>query len=188
MKRRTRKQWYEYHQASSRDAAREPVLERNASELAAARRQIEEIRSKVQIAMQARPWSSRIAGLFGLKTEYESRVLVPLRSAIAQADIRLKATLERSQLELRQAEERGIEQYRADHALRKQEAVARAARVIERKRERRIQYLERSQAIRSAARFLKLLLIGQQANEEAFVTCFYCGISIEAGLSHLEHK
>ncbi|MCC7081810.1 MAG: HNH endonuclease [Burkholderiales bacterium] len=128
-----------------------------------------------------------MAQFFGVRNQYTIQRIAPLRQVLHEAEIQLSSLLSRQHEDLRRADSRGAEQYQIAHAQRKEEAAAQAVRAVERKAERRIRYLERSPAIRSAARFLKQVLIRQQASANA-VSCFYCRVTLSASESHLEHK
>jgi 5-methylcytosine-specific restriction endonuclease McrA len=167
---------------------RSVVDERYAPEMDSIQRRVRAVRLKVDAAARREPCLSRIAAFFGFQTTYRSQALAPLQLEAKELQRRLHDTLTRRKQEYKQANEHGASEYRAAHSLRKQEAEARVERVLERKRERRIRYLERSPAIRSAARFLKRILIKQHAPDGELSTCFYCDVKMNPNRMHLEHK
>lgn len=188
VKRRTRKKWYAYHLSKAQDAARSEVMSFVAKDIENIQRARDEARRNVHIAQHEEPWLSRLLGFFGVETQYRRDVLQPLQRDVTLATRALGDVLERRRQQLDEAACRGAEEYHEARELRKQEAEARAERVVQRKQERRVQYLERSPAIRSAGRFLKRLLIRQHSSDGTSITCFYCGVTIAASQSHLEHK
>jgi 5-methylcytosine-specific restriction endonuclease McrA len=145
-------------------------------------------RAQLASAEAREPWLSRVATFFGFRTEYGTQVLFPLMAELHRQELSLSDLRKSYRTEIQQASKRGSEEYQSAHALRRQETAARAERTAQRKQERRIQYLERSPAIRSAARFFRRLLIQLHITEDKYVACFYCGVSIPAAESHLEHK
>lgn len=57
-----------------------------------------------------------------------------------------------------------------------------------RREERRIQYLERSKSIRSAQRYLKIVLIESAINDEGLIRCYYCNEIVSVNNVHIDHK
>lgn len=188
MKRRTRKQWYQYHLTKAQEEARDAVAAVYSQEIEnirAAQRQAWNAYTK---ARQSEPVKSRFMAFFGTESQYRHQVLAPLQSDLAVANRALSDALERQKQRLDEATRQGTENYREANELRRQEAEARAQRVAHRKYERRLRYLEVSPALRSAARPLKEHLLKEQSEDGLSVSCFYCHIVIPAGASHLEHK
>jgi 5-methylcytosine-specific restriction endonuclease McrA len=188
MKRRTRKQWYQYHLARAQDLACEQVFSMFAAEI----KNIEEAEANAQRALREATrnesiWSG-LASLFGHTTSYRRDYIIPLLEALRTICRARDDLLTRRQSALFEARKIGENTYISSRDKRRSEAAARAARVAAKKDERRIRYLERSPAIRSAARFFRKLLINEATKERDFVICYYCRCEIAPFESHLEHK
>lgn len=188
MKRRTRKQWYEYHLGKAQQAERDAVTTAYSHELESVRAAQRHAWSAFTNARENEPLKSRLSALLGIKSLYRSQILAPSQSDLAVADRALSDALERHKQRLEEATRRGEENYCEARELRRQEAEARAQRVAQHKYEHRLCYLEVSPALRSAARPLKEHLLKEQSADGLSVSCFYCNIVIPTGASHLEHK
>jgi len=139
-------------------------------------------------AMQHEPLKSRMQSLVGIDSIYRKDVLSPLENDAKVADRALSDALIRYGALLKEAEKNGAENYHLAREARKLESEARAQRVTQRRYEQRLRYLEKSPALRSAARPLKEHLIQSQSKDGQFIECYYCQKLIAAGESHLEHK
>jgi len=188
MKRRTRRQWYEYHLEQSQRAARSAVMSRFSAVVERAEQGLKNASTQLETAKKHEPFLSSILAFFGIDTSHHSLHVQPIQTKVRQCQKQLSEILELRRAEIIEAESQGAEQYRAEHALRKENLHAREERAAQRAHEHRIRYLERSPSIRSAARFLKAILIKEQAPDGSNVTCFYCGTAISVLSSHLEHK
>lgn len=187
-RRRTRKDWYQYHLEKSQKEEQQRVENVFGHELREAKEAQEAAWKAYTDARQREPLSSRLAAVIGKESEYRREILIPLREdfhvterAMSDARVRLRQRLGEAKLT-------GTESYLEEHAARKLEAEARAQRVTQRKYERRLKYLEQSPAIRSASRPLKDHLIQEQSEDGESITCYYCEQAIPIGESHLEHK
>lgn len=187
-RRRTARQWYQYHLGRSKRDAQERVERNFAPVLDKAEAELRVEQTRLSSARQGQPFLSRVLGFFGIDTDYQTQVITPLKRNVQECQTRLYGISERLGVEVERASERGASDYESARAFRKQERIAQAERVAERAAQRRIRYLEQSPSIRSAARFLKTLLITREAREGSYVSCFYCGVQVNAGSSHLEHK
>jgi len=188
MKRRTRRQWYQYHQQKAEDAEKAIVVSRFADAITRAEQAVADAVTQIERALKLEPRWSTFLSIFGIDTAYRRTNVEPLRYQLNERRALLNSITERRRVELIAAIHEGRANYNEAHAERQEELIARQERVAERAHERRIRYLERSPSIRSAARFLKSILIKQHANDTEYVICFYCGVELRASESHLEHK
>ncbi|MBI2920099.1 MAG: HNH endonuclease [Planctomycetes bacterium] len=188
MRRRTRKQWYQYHLAKAQEDARDVITSVYSQEIERIRGVQEQAWKAFTKARENEPVKSKLLAFFGPESQYRIEILTPLKSDLAVADRALSDALERQRQRLEEATRQGTENYLEAREQRRQETEARDQRVAQREYERRLRYLEVSPAIRSAARPLKEHIIKQQSEDGLSVTCFYCHIVISAGASHLEHK
>lgn len=187
MKRRTRRQWYEYHLEQSQRAARSAVMSRFSAVVERAEQGLKNASTQLETAKKHEPFLSSILAFFGIDTSHHSLHVQPIQTKVNQCQKQLSEILEQRRAEIIEAESQGAEQYRAEHALRKEKLHAWEEGAAQRAHEHRIRYLERSPRIRSAARYLKSILIKEQA-QDGYVKCFYCGAVISDLSSHLEHK
>ena len=188
MKRRTRKQWYKYHLNQAQDLACEPVYSIFAPEI----ENIEEAEAEAQRALREATrnesiWSG-LASFFGYTTSYRGNCIIPLLEDLRTIKRARNDLFSRRESALSEARKVGEKNYFGSREERRAEAEARATRVAAKKAERRIRYLERSPAIRSAAKFFRKLLINEATTERDFVICYYCKCEIAPFQSHLEHK
>ena len=188
MKRRTRKQWYEYHLAKAQKEAQDEAKARYSHEIENLRRVHGQALREFTQAREKEPAKSWFSAFFGAESQYRREVLEPLQSDLAAASRALTDALERQRQRLEEAARQGTQNYLEARELRCQEADARAERVAQHNYERRLRYLEESPALRSAARYLKQHLINKQSEDGQSVSCFYCNIIIPVGTSHLEHR
>lgn len=188
MKRHTRRQWYQYHQQKAVYAATAAVVSRFTDSIAEAEQGVRSAEDRLDSALTLEPRLSAFLSFFGVQTAYRSANIQPLQIGLGERRAWLDEILERQRVDLLTATHKGVADYREAHAQRKEELLARQERAVERAHEKRIRYLERSPRIRSAARFLKSILIKQNSSDGDYVTCFYCGVEIRAADSHLEHK
>lgn len=188
MKRRTRKQWYEYHLAKAQEEERSPVYSKYAEAIETHNLICDETRTRLAREKESAPFLARVAEFLGIDTEYYRINIRPCEADLLVAVRALQDLYARREYDLEAADERGASTYHAARTARKEEAEARAERVRQRKHARRVRYLEESPALRSAARVLKRLLIQDQAQNREWVVCYYCQCTIPASESHLEHK
>lgn len=187
-RRRTRKEWYEYHLFRAREAARAPVEERHAPLIEQAQTQVQAAQAGLRRARESLPLWDRFLDFFGSQTEHHRSICRPWEVRHAQWKARLSELHEGQYVALSQADAKGEENYAAARARRKHESVARAERVVQRQHERRVRYLERSPALRSAARFFRELLLKLQGRDDEMVVCYYCNAVVHKSSAHLEHK
>lgn len=188
MKRRTRKQWYEYHLLNAQREAQSYVYNKYSAAIDAHEDTCNEVRQRLAATKNQAPFFAKLLEFFGVDTEYYKSNVRPCENDLLVVVRALQDLYARRKVELEEAERNGTQDYMAARAARREEAEARAERVLQRKHEKRIRYLEESPAIRSAARVLKRLLIQDQAQNGEWVICYYCQCTIPAGESHLEHK
>ena len=187
-KRRTRKDWYEYHLEQSQQKEKELVKAQYGYELKTAKNYQQAVSNAYENARKNEPLASFLQSLVGIDSEYRKSVLAPLKSDDRIARRALSDAWERHSNHLKEVEKRGTEKYRSVHQARKLEAEVRAERVAKRKYERRLRYLEQSPAIRSASRPLKDHLVAEQSQDGENIVCYYCNQVIPIGESNLEHK
>ena len=187
-RKRTKKQWYEYHREQAQLEGRARVESEHREEIQCLR----EVRDETQVAylqaLKAEPFSSKLRGFFDFSSEYRSSTLFPLRADLDVANRALADALERLRGLQKQAEKEALGEYEAARARRKIEAIEREERVAKRRYEKRLRYLEQSPALRSASRPLKEHLIRELSDDGVSIICFYCEQKIPIGESHLEHK
>lgn len=188
MKRRTRKQWYQYHLERAKDAARAEARASVEPQVRAAGNAYAHASQMLAHARAAESWFSSVASWFGFNSDYRRSVIQPLEEALREAHSELLDSRAIEHEALRDASREGESRYLAARKIREAEAEAREKRAAARRHRQRISYLERSPAIRSAARFLKRILLGESASEDLLVVCFYCQVSFPTENVHLEHK
>lgn len=188
MKRRTRKQWYQYHLNKSVGAVQAIVYEKYEAEIAQLEQLCSDVESALDIAISKAPLLSKVSEFIGVKTDYYSINIRPYESDLLVIVRALEDIYHRRAVELKQAREQGEQDYLEAREMRRQETEAREQRVAQRKYERKIRYLEESPALRSAARSLKKILIEEQVKSGEWLNCYYCQSSIPINESHLEHK
>ena len=188
MKRRTRKQWYQYHLSRAQDVACEPVYAKFASEIAKIKEAESEAQRSLDEAKRNESIWSGIASFFGYITLYRRNQFIPALDDIRTIERARADLFSRRESALRDARKAGELDYLESREARRAEAEARAARVAAQRAERRIRYLERSPAIRSAAKFFRKLLLREALSDRNFVVCYYCSCEIAPSDSHLEHK
>lgn len=188
MKRRTRNQWYQYHLRKSQEAARSHVRSFHEPEIELAEAAYHKASRNLAESRATEPLISRMASWFGVVSDHRRDIIRPLEEAQSVANATLTAERSRQYDALMEASRQGEADYLRARAARKIESEARELRVASRRHEQRISYLERSPALRSAARFLKRILLGEATKDGSQVVCFYCQSSIPSQDSHLEHK
>ena len=188
MKRRTRKQWYQYHLNKSVHEAQAIVYQKYEAEITQLGHLCSDIESALKTALKNAPLLSKVSEFIGVETDYYSINIRPYESDLLVIVRALEDIYHRRMVELQQARQQGEQNYLEVREVRRQEAEAREQRVAQRKYERKIRYLEESPALRSAARSLKKILIEEQVQSGEWLNCYYCKISIPVNESHLEHK
>ncbi len=187
-RRRTRKDWYQFHLEKAQREEKAQVEKEFGSDLREAKEAQQAAWKAYTEAREHEPLASRLGAFVGSESAYRREVLNPLRDDARIADRALSDATVRHRALLKEAEKRGAENYLEAREARKLEEEARAQRVAQRKYERRLKYLEQSPAIRSASRPLKDHLIKEQSEDGETIVCFYCEQVIPVGESHLEHK
>ena len=188
MKRRTRKHGFFYHLEKAQEDAREKVRVQFGPEIQIAQGAYEAALANLLAAEKQESWISRILSWLGFQTSFRRENIQPLKEDTAVAQRATADALERQRQALSLATKQGELDYLSAREERKKAASARAQRVAALKQKQRVLYLERSPSIRSAARFLKRILISEATSSASHVVCFYCGIKIAPADSHLEHK
>ncbi|MBI1395893.1 MAG: hypothetical protein GC151_07920 [Betaproteobacteria bacterium] len=187
-RKRTRKQWYEYHRDQAQLQGRSKVESEHREEIQCLRGVRDDAREAYFRALKAEPLSSKLRGFFDFSSEYRSATLLPLREDLDVANRALRDALDRLRALQNQAEKAALEEYEAARAQRQVERFEREERAARRRYEMRLRYLEESPALRSASRSLKEHLIRDLSEDGESITCFYCEQRIPIGESHLEHK
>lgn len=188
MRRRTRKQWYQFHLEKSVKEAQLSVYKEYSESINRHEKICFEAKCQLEDSLKRAPVLARFSEFFGIDTEYYTANIRPHESDILVAYRALEDLYERRESELKRSEKQGEHNYLQARETRKQEAEARVERVAQRKHARRVRYLEESPALRSAGRVLKQLLIQEQAQDGEWILCYYCKCTIPASESHLEHK
>jgi 5-methylcytosine-specific restriction endonuclease McrA len=122
-------------------------------------------------------WAGLVASLLPSQT---TRDLSAVRQEIERLRQERGNLYVRSRGAIHSAAERGISSYNADRE-------ARAAHSAAVAKERRIRYLERSPAIRSAQGVIKQHII-EEYSAEGDIKCYYCSIVVAPEQVHIEHK
>lgn len=187
-RRRTRKQWHEYHREKAKLEGRAKIEAEHGEEIASLKSVRDEALEAFESALREEPMSSRVWVFFDFDSEYRKRTLEPLKADLDIANRALADALERYRALQKQAEIQSIGSYEAARTQRKIEAIEREERIAKRKYEKRLRYLEESPAIRSASRPLKEHLIAELSGDGESIICLYCEKRIPVGESHLEHK
>lgn len=187
-RRRTRKQWYEYHCEKAKLEGRAKIEAEHGEQVSCLRAVRDETREAYLAALKAEPISSKLRAFFDFATEYRREAVEPLKADLDVANRALADALERYRALQKQAEAEAVEGYEKSRTQRKIKAIERQERVAKRKYEKRLRYLEESPAIRSASRPLKEHLIAELSEDGESLVCFYCEQTITIGESHLEHK
>jgi 5-methylcytosine-specific restriction endonuclease McrA len=172
------KQWYEYHKSKAAEAGVQIYAASEKNALDAIDKKISELQKKLE------QLSATISGLSGLIS-----ILVPNQTTREISVIRKSLEdlyFQRSTLHLAAREKiekaaaRGINEYHIKREIRADEEIAAA-------KEKRIRYLERSPAIRSAQSAIKEHLIAKHL-ETGPIICYYCNVSLEPEEVQIEHK
>lgn len=172
------KQWYEYHKAKASDAAIQTYAAPEKAALDAIDKKISELQNKVkQLSSTLTGWSGLLSLIIPNQTSLE---IAATRKIIEDLYI-LKTNLHISfRDKIDKAAARGIDEYHRRREIKADEDTAAA-------KERRIRYLERSPAIRSAQAAIKAHLIDMHL-ESGQIVCYYCNVSLEPEEVHIEHK
>jgi 5-methylcytosine-specific restriction endonuclease McrA len=173
-----KRQWYEYHKGKAAEAGVKTyaATEKNA---------LDAIDIKIaDLEREQRRLYSTLSGWLGILS-----IFIPNETTRAISEIRRRmeelrahrALLHFSSHEkITRAASLGINQYHLKREVDAQEKAVAA-------QERRIRYLERSPAIRSAQSAIKEHLIAMNL-EYGEIVCYYCNVSLEPEAVHIEHK
>lgn len=172
------KDWYQYHKNNAAEEAIRKYASAEKSALDALDGKIFDPDQRRKALEATRTgWTGLVASLLPTST---SREISEIRK---QLDL---LRTERVQLymatrdAIRTAASRGISSYNAERLVRAEESAERA-------RERRIRYLERSPAIRSAQATIKQHIIETYSTVDD-LTCYYCSTVLLPEQAHIEHK
>lgn len=175
------RKWFHHHVENARSAEAAPIKARFAEKLREMSSALAHVNDQISRAKADCGAISNFLSSFGVYREnYRLRVL-PLLNRAASLQHEIVNLKNQERTAVRAAESLGEKEYRIAHSVRKQEAA-------QAKERRRIRYLERSPAIRSAAKSLKQVLIGEQAKDDGIVECFYCSCAVAIDQVHIEHK
>jgi len=83
VKRRTRKQWYEYHLAKAQEEARDVVAAVYLQEIESIRATQRKAWNALTTARECEPVKSRLLALIGTESQYRRQILAPLQSDLA---------------------------------------------------------------------------------------------------------
>lgn len=186
MSRHTRKYWHAFHEERAQKAAQEPVRAKFRLLLEDATSQVQQAQDALDAAKRAEPLQSRMLAFLGVETRIRKETISPLSLTLAARKRHLDELNQLERHELSMAAEVGFRDYRDARAQRRQHAIQRKLRAAERKENRRIRYLEASQALRSAARGIRKILV-RRMMEQGPEHCYYCGVVISPESLHLEH-
>jgi 5-methylcytosine-specific restriction endonuclease McrA len=172
------KQWYEYHKGKAAEAGIQAYANSEKNALDIIDGKISELQRKQE------KLSSTLSGWTGLLSlivpNQTTREISVIRKSLEELYFQ-RANLHASSREkINNAAARGVNDYHARREI-KAEEEANAAK------ERRIRYLERSPAIRSAQSAIKEHLIAMNL-EVGQIVCYYCSVSLEPEEVHIEHK
>ncbi|MDN3558138.1 HNH endonuclease [Halomonas maura] len=188
MKRRTRLQWYKYHLEQSQKSAIERVQSKYEPKINRLRSFRDQLKEDLNKAKEHESFVSKLLSVFGKETLYRQNFMVPIEKNIDRVVEELQRLVEQRSKDVKEAAEKGKADYLESHASRKKEAEERAERVANQKYEKRLRYLEKSTALRSASKTLKEHLLKEKHQSGEVLSCYYCGKRIAAEKSHLEHK
>lgn len=173
-----RKEWYEYHKGKAVSAAIEKYASSEKKALDAIDKRISDLDD------QQKRLSASMTGLSGLLAIFipnqTAREINSIRKTIE--DLRnQRTTLYRKYHEASvKASARGANEYTVQREIRAEEET----RLVQ---ERRIRYLERSPAIRSAQAMIREHIIAEYS-EVGEITCYYCSVILQPEEVHIEHK
>lgn len=180
--------WYQYHLVNAQSEAENRVRVRYGPLLDRARSALQEAQAALASVAHDEPWFSRVLYFFGSSSEYRSRVIGPPSRKVDEASSRLVALEKQLADECAIARQVGASNYETQRALRKEAKIEQAERVAKRWEQRRVRYFERSPSLRSAARFLKKLILRTTHANAKILTCHYCGAMVRVEQAHLDHK
>lgn len=180
--------WYQYHLAKAQSEAEDRVQRQYGPLLERARSELRTAQSTLASVAHDEPWLSRIRYFFGSSSGYRSRVMGPPARKVVEASSRLAALEKQLSNECVIARRTGAANYETQRALRRDAKIEQAERVTKRREQRRIRYLERSPSLRSAARFLRSLILRTTHANAQILTCHYCAVLVRVEHSHLDHK
>lgn len=172
------KQWYNYHKDKAADAAVRTYAAPEQNALDAIEIRISELKRKLRhLSATLTGWSELISLIIPNQT---SREISEIRKSIEELYLEKSRLQIASNEKIKKAAARGIEEYHIKRQIKTEDDNAAAE-------ERRIRYLERSPAIRSAQSSIKAHLIAMNL-EVGEIVCYYCNISLEPEEVHIEHK
>lgn len=185
---KSKKYWYNYHLSNSIEAAQSSVNEKYEQIIKSHEEIFSKLKGELNQARDAAPALSSVLDFFHLKTDYYEKKVRPIESDLLVTLRAIDDLHIRKEIELREARKSGKEDFLNAREEKKIEIAEKALKAQERRNTKRLKYLEESPALRSAARALKIILINEQIRDGSWIICYYCGCTISAGESHLEHK
>lgn len=173
-----RQQWYQHHKNKAAESAIQSFASAEKSALDAVDAKIADLdRERKSLEATQSGWSGLLASLLPTQTTRELSAIRKDLDRLRQERVDLYIS---SRDAIRNAAARGISSYNADREARAEEAA-------EAVKERRIRYLERSPAIRSAQAAIKQHIIAEYS-AAGEIQCYYCAIGLVPEDIHIEHK
>ena len=114
-KRRSRKDWYEYHQERHQAEERQKVEAQYSDEVRVAKQALEETEAAYRQARKREAFSSRALAAIGVDSDYRKQVLAPLEHDHIVARRALSDAWERHRKRLNEADKRGTQKYQQLH-------------------------------------------------------------------------
>lgn len=172
-----KKQWYEYHKGKAAESGVQIYAASEKNALDTINKRISELQK------EEKQLSATLTGWLGLRSIFVSNQttleISAIRNSLEELYLQRGKLYQASGNKINKAADRGISDYHVEREI-KAEEEANAAK------ERRIRYLERSPAIRSAQSAIKEHLIA--IVEVGEIVCYYCNVSLEPEEVHIEHK
>jgi len=172
------KQWYEYHKSNAAEAGVQKYASPEKTALDSIDNRIYELQK------EQKRLSATLSGWSGLLTLFvpnqTTREISAIRNSLEELYLQRTKIFQASREAIDKAASRGIGEYHITREIRAEEEAEAA-------KERRIRYLERSPAIRSAQSAIKERLIAITL-EAGGIVCYYCNVSLEPEEVHIEHK
>lgn len=170
--------WYRYHKNKAAEAAISTYASAEKSALDVLDAKIADLdRERKSLEATQSGWSGLLASLLPTQTTRELSTIRRELDRLRQERVKLYVE---SRDAIRSAASHGISAYNADRE-------ARAEETAKKVKERRIRYLERSPAIRSAQAAIRLYIIDEYSSQGE-ITCYYCKVSLQPEEIHIEHK
>ncbi len=173
-----RKKWFEYHQKKAAEAAIDKYASAEKAALDGIDLKIAQLERELKQLTASQSSISSLVSIFF--PNQIARDLQAIRINIQELR-QQRATLYHATRDvIDRAAARGVSEYHTRREFRAEE-MERAAK------ERRIRYLERSPAIRSAQSTIKQHILAEYSETEEII-CYYCKESLQPEEVHIEHK